>query len=275
MDCRVTRLGLPRRLNLRRSLGLGAELPDAGGGGYHASAVHFDGLAGITVASMANVTISDVCSVVYWIKVSALTLPSAGLLWAINPAGSFAFYSQMNITGFHPDAYITSSTFGDGASSLAIGTNDDNEPYMHADAWVCVVETIDTLAQKGMFYLNGVISNADFPIIPGSPFTMTFGGLPFKLCDDGFEETITCDLADFRFMPGISLLTGDTISAETMALFIDENGKPVNPSVATADLGPPCILLSGNASSFVTNQGNGGPAVLNGGLTNAATSPSD
>jgi hypothetical protein len=77
-------------------------------------------------------------------------------------------------------------------------------------------------------------------------------------------------------MVGASLLTAGDIPEVSRRLFIDANGKPVDPATATSSLGAAgTILLSGGASMFATNQGSGGAFTLTGIVTDASTSPSD
>jgi hypothetical protein len=104
---------------------------------------------------------------------------------------------------------------------------------------------------------------------------MSFDGLPCWIANDA-NIPIICDLADLRIMPGVSLLDGGgDIPEATRRMFIDADGKPVDPAVVTAALGAPCILFSGDAAAFATNQGTGGAFTLTGTLTDASTSPSD
>ncbi len=100
--------------------------------------------------------------------------------------------------------------------------------------------------------------------------------LPFFVCQSGFNVGLIGDVADFRIMPGVSLLDGSgDIPLAKRRLFVDAGGKPVDPAVATTALGTPCILFSGDAAGFPVNQGTGGAFTLTGTLTNASTIPSD
>ena len=93
--------------------------------------------------------------------------------------------------------------------------------------------------------------------------------------EDSFAEGLVGDVADFRIAPGQNWLTGGDISEATRRLFIDADGKPVDPAIATAALGVPAVLFSGDASTFGAKQGTGGAFTLTGTLTDATTSPSD
>lgn len=248
--------------------------------GYTTGAVHFDGATGLGIASL-SATDGSLCSFVYWIK-SLRSDANSTVLWVVDPENTYPSYSSL-VVPLAESQYQISSLFADasGGNALELSTNDQNEPMIQDDTWTCVMVTVDTQARVGIVYVNGLKSMQDFPIIPGgTSFDMVFNGLGFKVADDGYGQAIIGDLADFRFMPGVSLLdTGDNISAETIALFMDENGKPVDPAVATAELGAPAILFrrdpAAAASTFANNLGTGGAFTISGTLTNATTSPSD
>ena len=55
--------------------------------------------------------------------------------------------------------------------------------------------------------------------------------------------------------------------------FLSATGKPVNPTIAAAAYGSPTILFTGDATTFGTNQGSGGPFTTHGVLTTATTHP--
>jgi hypothetical protein len=141
-------------------------------------------------------------------------------------------------------------------------------------AWICIIYSLDMNTQTAKVYAGDTdITAAVTPA--GNPFVPVFDGLPFWVFNDSFDSTVTGDFADVRIMPGVSLLTAGNISQATRRLFIGSNGKPINPTVATATLGAPATLFSGDAASFATNQGTAGAFTLTGSLTNASTSPSD
>jgi hypothetical protein len=138
--------------------------------------------------------------------------------------------------------------------------------------WFIFIGTVDT--EAGVMKLW--IGDTDISVALGvndSPFSMAFNGKSFSLMDDGFGDFITGDMADFQYWVGVSLLSAGNISEATRRLFVDGNGKPVNPSTAAATLGQQTILFSGNASQFPTNQGTGGAFSLTGTLTNASSHP--
>jgi hypothetical protein len=119
-------------------------------------------------------------------------------------------------------------------------------------------------------YLNDV-SMSVIPHDTTNAFLAAFNGLKTLFGSDGFD-TLLGDAADIQLylLPTTPCVAGD-IPQATLRLFIDDNGKPVDPATAAATLGTPAILFSGDASVFAAN----GFAVAAGSLTNASTSPSD
>ncbi len=125
----------------------------------------------------------------------------------------------------------------------------------------------DTSQGLATVYDNGAAFVSNY-----SDFGWYLGAGPYWAASDGLG--ITGDEADFQMWCGNTFL--DLTIEANRRLFIDANGKPVDPAVAAAALGAQTVLLSGNAAQFPTNQGDGGAtSVLAGTLTDAASSPSD
>jgi len=142
--------------------------------------------------------------------------------------------------------------------------------------WTCVICAFETDFAAGLKLAKMYFGDTDVTGLitdVSASFNIKTNGLQFAVGSISLGSTMA--LADFRFMPGVNLLTAGDIALGTRRLFIDGNGKPVDPATATASLGTPAVLLSGDVSGFVTNQGNGGAFTLSGTLTNASTSPSD
>lgn len=260
-------LALPARAQLPLT---GAGSGVVGGGAYHASAVHFDGTsASLHIASLSS-TDNAFSSLVFWIRAAAFTANK--IVCVTSPELFFTNYVQI----FPSDGSIAyNAASGDGASVLEA---DSISPVFTPDTWACVIATADTNHPAGQKISKVYIGDTDISctFLDSNPaFTIGTNGLSFFLGDDGGGNSFAFDMADFRFMPGISLLTAGNIPEATRRLFIDAGGKPVDPAVATAALGTPAVLFSGNATTFGTNQGNGGAFTPTGSLTNASTSPSD
>lgn len=229
---------------------------------YHADAVQTDGSVNLSIASL-TATDNGFISWTGWIKTSSAVYQA---VWQVDPANTFT-------SGAITNEYISTIAKSAGGSTISIQSLIDIDD----DIWHSVITTISTNhpdgSKIGKIYIDRVdvtqAFNDGFPA-----FTLSFNGLPFFLLDDTFGEPYIGALADWRIMPGMSLLTGSDIASSTLDLFATADNKPVDPAVATGALGAPCMLFSGPAASFGTNQGTGGPTVQTGVFTDAP-SPSD
>jgi len=239
-----------------------------GGGGYTAPAVHFDGSTKLEIASM---TATDSFDVMWsgWFKTTTAKPffcsdpdDTANSLWyvpSIAPADGYG--AELGDIPF----VNTVETQSRGVSSI------DGE-WHHC---IFAANTNHALGSRVLkFYVDDVgitpTPSADF----GIAFKAAFNGVNHVFGSDGFDF-FTGDIADFRLFIGPVILVAGDIPLATRRLFIDADGKPVAPSVATATLGAGDILFSGGASAFGTNQGTGGAFTITGSLTDASTSPSD
>ncbi|WLA80286.1 hypothetical protein [Bradyrhizobium elkanii] len=255
---------------------LGSNRVDDGGGGgpYHASAVHFDGTAQLHLDSLLA-TDSRYVGVVLWQKYARADITTQGTVWVIDPVNDYNTFYEPDIQGLtSPDNVQVFVGFWDyGANNgIKVGATSDGSTLI-PDVWNCIIIAADTQA--------GIIKvyNRDIDITPPTlanftPSVTGFNGHPFYFGGDA-SVGIIGDVAEFRLMVGANLLTAGDISEATRRLFVDASGKPVDPSTATASLGAPTVLFSGDASTFAVNQGAGGAFTLAGTLTNATTSPSD
>lgn len=249
----------------------------AGGGGsgpapYVAPAVNFDGETKLTINSLAS-TNNGKFTFAGWFKLAFDPETDTPFLWVIDPETNFyGWFSSISNSGdptldaafSYPGGQVDLKVV---PSSLAIG------------AWTFMLLSVDFTgeAPAGKVYFDDVdvthlTDNGGY-----APFSILTNTLPFWFGTDGIaSDYIIGDVADVRFMMGTSLLDGGgDIPLATRRLFIDGDGKPVDPATATAELGAPTILWSGDSASFATNQGTGGSFTTTGALTNASTSPSD
>lgn len=246
--------------------GITAAKPSGGGPApYHADAVNFDGDTWLDIANL-TATDNDKFSVVFWFKAAPIQ-------------GANFFVTDPN------GGYTTQALWDTNKIEVQLGNAAGNQYFIlgtsnNPDAtWHCLIASGETNFADGMkpgkIYIDDV--DVTMPQDGGGAFTMAFNGLEFVFGSDTFGSTIEGDIADVRIMPGVSLLVAGDIPLLTRRLFIDAGGKPVDPATATATLGAPRILFSGNATpgSFDLNQGTGGAFTLTGELTNAGTSPSD
>lgn len=238
------------------------------GGGpppYVASAVHFDGSTFLSNASLVANASDTVMSVVFWAK--QLVTDPPGSSFMCDPANA-ASYCEL-------------APFGGGIHELSMAVDAGNNVgtvelvnsgVISTDVWNCYITSINTTTGVGKLYVNDV--DLTSPSTNNSPLTMTWNGKQVLIgSGQPFFNVFTGDLCDLRIMPGTSLLTAGDISVATRRLFIDGSGKPVDPATATASLGTPIMLFSGDASTFATNQGSGGAFTTTGTLTNASSHP--
>lgn len=232
----------------------------SGGGGapsYTASAVTFNS-TGVRTLSLAA-TDTDSYSFSVWLKIGD-GLNAA--LFVVDPETAYANYGEKFDWG--------------GEFAVVFGNVDANSTRITVsgyaeDTWIHVLGSIRVSAgvASGRVYVN----DTSVGTLAGLATTETqsFNTKSFYLGGDSYGAFYVGDMADFWWSSS-SLLSGGDIPEATRRLFITAGGKPVNPTGFPAGE----VLLSGNASTFATNQGTGGAfSVTGGSLTNAATSPSD
>jgi|GEM_PF-6388859 len=168
--------------------------------------------------------------------------------------------------------WVSVSISADGQKLVAGASGDGVIVHTSADAGTTwAYRRVITGTRVVLGYIDGVKAIQGYSDT-GPSFNIAMNGLGFVIGGDTYDDNLIGDVADLWIAPGVSLLTGTNVSAETLGLFIDDNGKPVDPSGFPAS----AILLSGDADTFATNQGTGGAfTVTAGSLTNATTSPSD
>ncbi len=259
-----------------------------GGGGYVAKAVQIDGITFLDNAALSSSDGADLSSVI-WFKTPTF---GAGLsinrtFWQFDPNGNVTSISsvshdpstngQREIVGWSGDG---TKSFGFSTSTYdpqitPPGTPPDTGPSPF-DQWICAISSINTTTRKGKTYFGDTDVTGLLISNTSDPFSLLFSGIQLYCFSDGVNF-YSGDVSDFRLMPALSLLDGSgDIPLATRRLFIDANGKPVDPAAATASLGTAgAVLFSGDATTFPVNQGTGGPFTLTGALTNASSSPSD
>jgi hypothetical protein len=209
--------------------------------------------------------------------VNAASFVPFGALFQVDPLGDFL--SALS-GGGGPDQTLFFDIKSDDGMGGYLDLVGNYDASAITSAWMCLIGAVQTDLAAGnkimKLYAGDTALTLTETIGDGHPaFNIQFNGEPIYLFDDTFGDSFTGDIADLRIMPGVNLLTDGDISETTRRLFIDALGKPVNPAVATAALGAPSMLFSGNADTFGTNRGTGGAFTLTGSLTNAGSSPSD
>jgi hypothetical protein len=247
-----------------------------GGAPYVAKAVHFSGGAYLKCDSLLTAN-STVYSMVAWVKYPD-PLTDTLFFHVTDPENNFINYAIIEKTGnpcSHFDAVLSNA---DSSSNYELtGISDGTTPNPVPGHWYCFITSFDlghVMGAKTSDLYVGDSNDAGSVSDQQGPITIAMHGLPMWIGNSGFDPTVEFDAADWRIMPGVSLLTDGHITEATRRLFIDEHGKPVDPAVATEALGTPSMLFSGDHTGFVTNKGTGGTFTLFGTLTDASTSPS-
>lgn len=251
-----------------------------GGGSYTASAVHFDGSTYLSIATGPAID-SRYFSCSQWRKVDSLALPTLNKspFVALDTFGD----GLVDYAANHQENGSLTGEFSDTGDFINALYPDYPSGTFPSDEWVHLLWTVDMgSAPKLMtLYVNDAFVTPSGQISDGDPTTISwnksihFEFLPGPASPTPPDYITKGDMADSFFMPGVNLESSGTIPEATRRLFIDANGKPVDPVVAIAELGTPSFLFSGDSTSYATNQGNGGAVTLTGILTNASTSPSD
>ncbi len=234
--------------------------------GYQAQGVNFDGLTKVSCASL-SCTDNNKLTIVWCSRQTTRAANTSVTFWAVDTANNLfpAAYSDPSPPTKYGIQYFLG--FPDPTS---ISTT-DNE-----NIWVVNIFSCDyTVAAHAAAYLNNVLGPAFTSVFP---LSILMNGLDFVIGDDNLGDPYFGDIADFQVWVGTSIVEADnTISTPNRRLFIDASGKPVDPAVAAAALGPPTVrcsaTLGGPASSFATNQGTGGAFTTTGTLTLSATTP--
>ena len=238
----------------------------SGGGPYIAKAVHFDGTAILTCNSLVA-TDTNILSVAGWFK-DIDTSGGPAAVYVSDPDDTYDAWSAVRDAGGAGEQEINAIELGD----LSV----TNPATNMAGSWHCVVASAESnhdAPQPSAIFIDGVDQSAGITTGAGN-YTFIMNALKFVFGGDPTASNTIGDFADWR-IDTRTWLTDGTIASETLALFRDGTGKPVDPAVATAMLGIPMIMFSGDASTFGGNQGTGGAFTLTGSLTNASTSPSD
>ena len=239
-----------------------------GGSSYTAKAVHFDGGAILIRNSLIATDTNNLSVAGCFANVDTSGGPA--VLYVSDPDNTYDVYGAMRNDGITGDQ-IDGAAMSPGSLSVTGGPTILNVGW---HSFVASVEANNSSPQPAAIFIDGIdwSSTIEFN---ADPVTFIMNGLKFAFGGDPTGSNVIGDFADWR-IDTRSWLVGGTLPSDTLALFRDPvTGKPVDPAVATAALGEPCILFSGDATGFTTNQGTGGAFTLTGTLTNASTSPSD
>lgn len=240
---------------------------EGGGGGYVQKLVHFDGTQYLTIASFGAPDSSTMfCS--FWLNNAN---DSNGGIFITDPSG--AFTNTIFINGFGWPSVILADFEDNNFFKFHTETNINGSLH---HVLIAGRTNLGAGSKKRAIYIDGVAAPLTIEYDGDPSFTMAYSGKAFNVFTDIAEDpesvagTTKGTAADFMFGTADLFGGGTDIPVETLRLFIDADGNPVDPAVAIAALGQQAVRFSGDASTFATNQGNGGAFTLwNGPLTNA------
>jgi hypothetical protein len=228
--------------------------------GYVGAGVHFGGSAWLTIPSLAA-TDNAFYSFSLWVNSLTVSTNNSDFYVTHDAANAFqpTFWVSNVLTlvfDFGPSPPLLEKRF----ATLASG-------------WHHLLGTVQTNLSAGnklmALYLNDVLQTATTTSDGDASFNLVVNGKSLVFGADGAGAGIICDFADVWLAPGISLLTGTTISLTDRRKFIDALGKPVDP----VNFPSAPVMFLGNNTTFATNQGSGGAATLTGSLTAASSNP--
>ncbi len=228
-----------------------------GGGGYTASAVHFDGDAFLHTASL-TASDGDVLSFSLWAIPS--TIDNITFVFASDVDGNGTIFFRVGLDqGLN---FTVGDTNANHQSSFVAGAGSFTPGVWHNFRGSAQTTGGDDVDLMQLWIDNEKIANENAGTNPA--YTMPINGLPFVVAADG-QTRGAFDCADLWI--SASLAAFDAAGDD----FVTAGGKPQDPTGFPAGF----CLFSGDATGFIVNQGTGGAFTLTGSVTNAATSPSD
>ena len=253
---------------------LSAQLSPSGNS-YHADPVHWDGTTFFENLAFSCTDSFD-AAVVFWFKTSFPGSPKAILVSDPDDAAN----NLLSLSG-SANGSLNNIDFelGDNPFVNTIEPNTVNGAFTN-DAWHCGMFAANTNHVPSSAVVKYYIDDAPVAVSalhPGglSAFKAAFNGLKMLFGTDG-GTFFSGDMADFRMILTPILDGGGDIPEATRRLFIDADGKPVDPAIASAALGGEGpLLLTGDASEWTSRFTSYGFSAAAGALTDADTSPSD
>lgn len=248
---------------------------------YSASAVTFNGSSYLyrnsQLSGVAN-TSSGLMSL--WVQTAGTGNANPQVFGATVGTNILLPQQIMTQAGFRKGFFVDNR----GGSGMSFFTPPDSLPL---NTWLNVIVSWDSNFGAGAKLVSIAINDANQTLTQnsnlGSAYPWLYTSvLSWAVAAAGDSATstehvlssskYTGNMADFQFWAGVYRDMGTETNRR---LFIDNGGKPVDPSVAATALGTQTLLFSGTSSSFGTNQGTGGAFTLTGTLSDAPTSPSD
>lgn len=228
---------------------------------YTASAVHFDGATDISIASLTATDGPAIVSVFSFLTPNSETIPT---YWVSDAENTYEnFITGEDATG------VVASLFGDTVNYAAT-----SYPQMEG-VWHSLITAIDCSQDP-----IALVAYLDDVLVGQPPFldnateltTIAINGLSFRIGGDTYDDYLVGDLCNFSLRT-VNVINGSgEIDEATRRLFFNADNSPVDPAIATAELGAPLIGFFGDAADWVAQAITQG-FTINGTLTDAATHP--
>lgn len=246
--------------------GFGDAAPSGGPAPYVAQAVHFDGMAALTRTALDGISDASALSFNFWFKIATSTTDQGNPEYINADTDTFktliAAVDDCGSSGFHNVAKNA-----DNSSQFIVTSNSD---IPSINTWHRFSGNVNSQNGTAIMMLDGsdVLNNVS---PSGDPFDLILTrkfGFPDSIDN---APLIVADFADVWYGPGQEI----NFSNPSVDVLFAVDNKPVNLSAAIIAFGNPAVLLSGDSTGFIVNQGTGGALTLTGSVTNAMTSPSD
>lgn len=257
------------RIGIGLSLAQSVTPPDEGGGGepgYTAETVTFSALAEFARgAPLTGVVDGPVGFINLWVKPGTI---SGGIDFAIAVGGNF----EIRVEGppaQQLQAYLydeQAASFAEIRADSALNFGEGNHLLVAWDMGHAVGERLFAV------YKNDTQVPVVFDSEDGVAFDIDYTAANFRFFAKG-NDSVAETFSDSGMWLGSSIVEADgTISEVNRRKFIDEDGKPTDPSNWPAN---PVLKFSGDAAAFLTNQGSGGAFTLvSGTVTDSDWNPS-
>lgn len=185
-------------------------------------------------------------------------------------SGAIALFNPHSVNN---GVWVGDPTHFDLTSADNVNIVDNSSAGPSTGAWHHYLASGNSQTGESKIFIDGV--DVSDILTNNSPFSTALNGTAFYIANDTFGDFYVGDLADLWVAPNVSLLSGGTITAPTIAKFYDA-GSPVylgaNGELPTST--SPAGFWSGNAAAWTGgNLGTGGAAVWTGVLTDASTHP--
>jgi len=232
---------------------------------YYAASFNCGGTPWLTRgAGFTGAVDSKQLTISLWLAKRTVDAVNYRILTSDNSVAFLQFYIGSNNR-------LTLTAPGTGGANVIVVTATTD--YLAADGWVHTLLSFDLSNSSNRFYYrNDVAQSPTWSTYTDAvmDFTLSNWGVCALV---GGSQSRSMDIAGFQVWFGQYI---DLSVEANRRLFIDANGKPVDPAVAVAALGTPTLQLTDPAPASYINLGSGGGMTVNNGPLSPGTgSPSD